>query len=259
MTDSINLQSDSLQNQIATIPTDSSAAAEESMATTQIDSSDYSAQSGESLTGWVAWGAIALSICTAIILLRCYSFLKHRLHQLERNVSDMDARSKDDLSQIQDLSSRINSLEQRIDNLGARRATVSVAHDIIDNPKHRNVVGNTEISPAKTSRLVRYATLQAPDENGVLRFAERSMTEISSPEKMFLLEIDSASGTGEYRINPSAMQFILSDLQMFRDFVKPFSFSGNPATASIQDKTYGQIIKSGNYWVVSEKLEISIH
>lgn len=69
------------------------------------------------------------------------------------------------------------------------------------------------------SNQVKFATLQSPDENGILRFSERSMVDSPSSQKMFLLEIDLKRGIGTYKINPSAINFILGDLQMFKDFV----------------------------------------
>ena len=44
-----------------------------------------------------------------------------------------------------------------------------------------------------------------------------------------------------------------------RDFVKPFTFSGDSVNATIQDKIPGKISKQGNFWVVEELLEISIN
>ena len=93
----------------------------------------------------------------------------------------------------------------------------------------------------------------------MLRFSERSMVEKSTPQKMFLIEIDVESGCGTYRINPEAKKIILNDLQMFQDFVKPFTFCGDSMNATIQDKTLGKIVKQGNFWVVEERLDIIIN
>lgn len=84
------------------------------------------------------------------------------------------------------------------------------------------------------------------------------MVESSSPQKMFVLELDMQAGSGTYRVNQDAMRMILDDLQMFKDYVKPFSFSGNPTHAIILDKHLGKVTKQGAYWVVEAPLEMSI-
>lgn len=84
------------------------------------------------------------------------------------------------------------------------------------------------------------------------------MVDEPSPKKMFLLGINPSTSSGTYRINPSAKKVILGNLQMFKDFVKPFAFFGNPENANIEDKQVGKIKKQGEFWVVEECLEISI-
>lgn len=205
----------------------------------------------------IAWIGVGLSICVGVLAWKLIDSLKKDVKKL-RSYCDISKETNDKLIlRIDRLNEEINVLNQKIVNLRNNAPT-----RIVETNPHGTHAEYNRKQPQKPQKVVtqiRYATLQSPDENGVLRFSERSMVEVSSPQKMFLLEIDPSTGTGIYRINPGAMGLIVGDLQMFRDFVKPFTFSGNPMNANIQDKKFGKITKQGNFWVVEEPLEISIY
>ncbi len=76
--------------------------------------------------------------------------------------------------------------------------------------------------------------------------------------KLFILEIDPATGKGIYRLNPIALPRIRADLQLFQDYVAPFTVTGDPRTATITDKDYGTIHREDRFWIVDKKLKIVI-
>lgn len=242
-------------------PTSDTMVATDTVATVEVaDISSYQQITETQATGngnYIAWIGIGLSICVGVFAWKLIDNLKKGIKKLG-NYYDASKESHDKLiMRIDRLNEDINVLNQKIVNIRQNSSSQVIetnSHDI-----HAEYERKQPQKPKKIATQIRYATLQSPDENGVLRFSERSMTDVSSPQKMFLLEIDPSNGTGIYRINPSAMGFIVGDLQMFRDFVKPFTFSGNPLNANIQDKKFGKITKQGNFWVVEEPLEISIY
>ena len=207
--------------------------------------------------GLLAWVGIGLSICVGVFAWRLIDNLKKDVKKLRFYCEDAKKNYDKLQSRIDKLNEDLVVASQQIAssrNSAPTRIVVPTLHE-----KRETYNNISEVSSKKAVTQIRYATMQSPDENGVLRFSERSMPESASPQKMFLLEIDPSTGSGTYRINPNAMDLIVSDLQMFQDFVKPFTFSGNPMKANVQDKKSGKIVKQGNFWVVEELLEISIH
>lgn len=242
-------------------PTSDTMVATDTVATVEVaDVSSYQQITESQATGngnIIAWIGIGLSICVGVFAWKLIDNLKKDIKKL-RNFCDASNVSHDKLlMRIDRLNEEIKVLNQKIVNIRQTAPARVIEHNSQD--IHTEYERKQQQKTKKVATQIRYATLQSPDENGVLRFSERVMTEVSSPQKMFLLEIDPSNGTGIYRINPSAMGFIVGDLQMFRDFVKPFTFSGNPMNANIQDKKFGKITKQGNFWVVEEPLEISIY
>lgn len=204
-----------------------------------------------SSAGWIG---LAVSICVGVIVWRIISSLKKDIDKLKQSVAQLNAEKKNLRDELDSLSSSFNSQKLVFESL--RMGSSAITQKPNSNPQQ--VPQRKDFGQAKSAKKVLYATLQSPDENGVLRFSERSMIEKSSSQKLFQVEIDLASGSGIYRINPNAIPMILADLQMLKDFVKPFSFSGNPSTAIIKDKRVGRITKQGSFWIVDEPLEISI-
>lgn len=210
-----------------------------------------------SSNGWVGWIGVGISVVVGLFAWKINEKLTKQIRNLKQHLSDKDIELSHKFEKIDAISVEIKSLRQSLHSASRQPSARTIEPTV--KPNAHNNSQYEEVKPPKRQTLLKYATLQSPDENGILRFSERSMIDSSSSQKMFMLEIDNESGTGIYRINPAAMSLILADLQMFRDFVKPFTFSGNPLNASIQDKVPGKIIRKGNYWVVEEPLEISIH
>lgn len=229
-----------------------------SVDTESIQPTTTTAHSGGSgsLFGWVN---IGVSICIAIIVWTIVKKTTSEIRKLQCRLNKNDSIINDLSQNIEKISHKVKMLENTVKT----NTQHSTPKDILPTTvseyhgnKYADTIGETE-NP--TQYQIKFATLQSPDENGILRFSERSMIENSSPQKMFLLEIDTVRGIGTYRINPSAKGLILGDLQMFQDFVKPFNFSGDSINATIQDKVPGKISRQGNFWVVDELLEISIN
>lgn len=242
-------------------PISDSMAATDTVATIEVADTaicQYSPESQVNENGsLIAWSGVVLSVCVGVLAWRLIENLKKDVKKLKAYCDKSKEANDKLIMRIDRLNEEINVLNQKIVNIRSNAPT-----RIVETYPHGTHTEYERLQPQKPKKgvtLIRYATLQSPDENGVLRFSERSMVEASSPQKMFLLEIDPSTGTGIYRINPNAMGLIVGDLQMFRDFVKPFTFSGNPMKANIQDKKFGRITKQGNFWVVEEALEISIY
>ncbi len=208
-----------------------------------------------SLIGWIS---IGLSICIAIIAWKISKKILSDIQKIHHRLNENEDAINNALQTIEELNNKLKTLKNNVSS-----APKYSTHQIIEpvaEPKEQEIeyVDKMKQSENHKQLQTKYATLQSPDENDILRFSERSMIETPSPQKMFLIEIDTQLGIGTYRINPSAKSLIISDLQMFRDFVKPFTFSGDSVNATIQDKTPGKISKHGNFWVVEELLEIII-
>lgn len=216
---------------------------------------------------WVGWLGVGIAICAGVLVWRIKDNFSRKANDSEQKISDLTNAMKRMTEKVDSLTNenarltnKIEELSDRLIKLSRNNNTTSYSSASQSNSMQTAASQKSFTSemPPKSLLQVKYATLQSPDENGILRFSERTMTDVSSSQKMFMLEIDQQSGTGTYRLNPQALSFILSDLQMFRDFVKPFTFSGNSSKAVLKDKVPGKIIKKGNFWVVEEPLEISI-
>lgn len=233
-----------------------------------VQSSTPTTATSNGSSSWVDWAVIGLFICIVYIVWKFSQEISSISNKLEENKKIVSEQNK----KIKDIEDKINvknllstgqttvlptpSTQKEVSkshevDLNLNQKTVSETKKKKQTDKPKTIVTNTEIK--------KYGTLQAPDQNGVLRFAERTMLDTSSPEKWFLLEIDETSGSGTYRINPEAKSRILGDLQTFQVFVKPFTFNGISGGSTIQDKVPGKISKKGNFWIVDEPLEISIN
>ena len=222
--------------------------------TTSVQADPVSAPNSWGAGSSAGWIGLAVFVCVGVIAWRIISSLKKDIEKLKQSIAQLNAEKKNLRDELDALSSSFNS--QKLDFESLRKGYSAITQRPNSNPQQ--VPQRKDFGQAKSAKKVLYATLQSPDENGVLRFSERSMIEKSSSHKLFQVEIDLATGTGIYKINPNAIPMILADLQMLKDFVKPFSFSGNPSTAIIKDKRVGRITKQGSFWIVDEPLEISI-
>lgn len=230
-----------------------------SIGTESIHSTTTTAESSGSgsLLGWINVG---FSICIAIIIWKIIKTTSSEIQRLQRKLNENDEVVKNALQTIEKISNEVQTLKGKLTPTTTKSPIPKkIEPTIVLEEQDNKYVEVTRENENPKQVQVKFATLQSPDENGILRFSERSMIENSSPQKMFLVEIDTIRGIGTYRINPSAKNLILGDLQMFRDFVKPFTFSGDSVNATIQDKIPGKISKQGNFWVVEELLEISIN
>lgn len=196
-----------------------------------------------------------LYIIHVAIIWRLWKKQKGAISKLQKQIAEGKTLSDELRNSIETLSSECEALKQKRQTA---KTTIGCGRNEYSGVTTQFSASNNK-QRDKRVKEIRYATLQSPDEHGRLRFSERSMSNRPTPEKMFILELDSVKGTGTYRINKEAVPLILNDLQMFHDFVKPFSFSGNPMKAALKDKKEGRIIKSGDFWIVDELLEITIN
>lgn len=206
---------------------------------------------------WISWTSIGLSICIVLLIWKITKKIQFDIQKMHHKLIENEVVIKNAFEKIEMLNCEIKMLKNKMVSISKNSIYQTIEPQLKNEIKYAESVEATEQITNQT--LIKYATLQSPDENGVLRFSERSMVEQSTPQKMFLIEIDVQSGCGTYRINPEAKKIILNDLQMFQDFVKPFSFSGDSMNATIQDKTLGKIVKQGNFWVVEERLDVIIN
>lgn len=196
-----------------------------------------------------------LYIILAFIIGVIWKVHKEDISKLQKQIIEAKNISDKLLNSIDMLSSDCESLKQSQQTV---KATVVYSRNDCSGGTTLTTVSNNK-KKHKVAKEIRYATLQSPDEHGHLRFSERSMSNSPTAEKMFILYLDPISGTGTYKLNPDAISLILNDLQLFHDFVKPFSFNGNPMNATLKDKKEGRITKIGDFWVVDELLEITIN
>lgn len=209
--------------------------------------------SGGSLMGWIYVGIL---ICIAIIVWKISNKLFSDIQKMHRRMNETDKEISNALQTIETLKDDVTTLKSKFLQTSKYSIHQTSEPVVIAKGQEKKDEGIARVTESQNQIQIKYATLQSPDENGILRFSERSMIDTPSPQKMFLVEIDIQSGVGTYRINPLAMNLILGDLQMFQDFVKAFTFSGVPINATIQDKSPGKISRRGNFWVVEELLEI---
>ena len=170
----------------------------------------------------------------------------------KRQIDGIDGRTDMALSEMKD---EIASLRSQIATGSPRQ---SVRYEQPVKGVKTVTLANRESKKKSVSHEIRYASMQAPDGNGILRISERSMTTVSSQQKMFELELDMEAGTGVYRVNMDAKPLILQDLLMFKAFVKPFTFSGDVHRATIKNVKDGRIVRQDGFWVVEEPLEVKI-
>lgn len=212
---------------------------------------------------WSGWLGLLVLLVVGYLGWKLITSLKQEIDALREKNSDTSAR-------IETLRSELNGLREEL--ALAKRDMLNVSK-LQSQRSNNEVVGtryneNVQVQPAfvherkievpGTGVYVKYATLQSPDNNGVLRFSERTMVDTPNPQKLFMLELDDTTGRGTYRVNQAAVSSITNDLLLFKDFVKPFSFSGDISDATIQDVRPGTLRKANGHWVVEDLLEIKI-
>ncbi|MCM1223514.1 MAG: hypothetical protein NC548_54595, partial [Lachnospiraceae bacterium] len=160
---------------VQSVPTDS-------IATTDSSSSN----------GWVGWIGVGLSLAVGIFAWKVTEKLTKEINSLKKHLSDEEIELTRKLDKIDTLSTELKSVKQSLHS--ASRQTSSRTVEPTVRPEVNRIVPSETVRPAKRHTLLKFATLQSPDENGILRFSERSMVDSSSPQKMFMLEIDNESG-----------------------------------------------------------------
>lgn len=217
-------------------------------------------------SGWVVY---ALFLCVAYMGWKMFKMLQDVQYRIHKNKEQQSAvNEKIELlnkeierldGELEKYAEVVKKMNEKVLDLSNKKQSTSHQKSETVTRNERQNERNEVVEKQLDTKRIKYATLQSPDENGVLRFSERTMVDSPTAQKMFQIEYDTTTGTGTYRINTAAMNLILGDLQMFKEFVKPFTFSGDSTTAIIKDKIPGKIVKQGAYWLVEELLEISIN
>lgn len=212
-----------------------------------------SSQQGNCLADWVGVG---LSVCVGILAWKLVSGMKKEVSETRRHLAVLAKSLKYAKGRIDALSSHVEALDSTPRDYSQQYSAVDTG--VVSTRMVHKAEPNMKVQKSPATEI-RFASLQSPDAQGVLRFSERTMTAGKTPDKFFMLEINQEEGVGTYRINPDALDLIRGDLQLLGYYVKPFSFNGDPMKAKITDKKPGKITKRGKFWEVEERLEISIH
>lgn len=216
---------------------------------------------GSNLSLTLSIVAIVLGLVIGYLLYKLMSFGKSALIKLKDDIKILENENSTIKDQIRNLENALRGKSLEVSEISLKLNGLHnkvQSSDISNRAEKSNAVPEPSISNPKKNIELFYANLQSPDQNGVLRFAVRGFVSQRTSHKMFVVEIDNSIGKGSYKINPEAIPMIKSDMQLFNSFVKQYNFSGNLDKAGISTKKPGVIIKSGQFWIVEELLEISI-
>ena len=214
-----------------------------------VSTTNASQATNSSLGMWLGCGGILLGAMALYTLRQNTISFKRKLNSL---VSD--------ITTLRDSQNQQNNMIKMLLEKSSQLPRKSVVKTISTSSQSMKT-GDVETrhidkkSKSKSLTEVRFANMQ--QLNNELRFAERTMDKNSSSAKMFLLELDYENGIGEYRINPQAIEIIMSDLQTFKSFVKPFDAPGLSSSSKIKDYVAGKIQRQGDFWIVQDRLEIT--
>lgn len=214
-----------------------------------VSTTNASQATNSSLGMWLGCGGILLGAMALYTLRQKTISFKRKMNSLVSDITtlrDRQNQQNDMIKMLLEKSSQLprNSVVKTISTSPQSMKTGDVETRHIDKK-----------SKSKFLTEVRFANMQ--QLNNELRFAERTMDKNSSSAKMFLLELDYENGIGEYRINPQAIEIIMSDLQTFKSFVKPFDAPGLSSSSKIKDYVAGKIQRQGDFWIVQDRLEIT--
>ena len=214
-----------------------------------VSTTNTSQATNSSLGMWLGCGGILLGAMALYTLRQKTISFKRKLNSLVSDITTI----RDCQNQQNDM---IKMLQEKFSQL-TRESVVKTDAKTISTSPQRIKTGDVETRRIDKKSLteVRFANMQ--QLNNELRFAERTMDKNSSSAKMFLLELDYENGIGEYRINPQAIEIIMSDLQTFKSFVKPFDAPGLSSSSKIKDYVAGKIQRQGDFWIVQDRLEIT--
>lgn len=111
------------------------------------------------------------------------------------------------------------------------------------------------------NRVVKYGNSIFNPSTGVITFNTRGLKDAKDSSKYFIVELDDATGTGTYRINPDAIDYIKGDIDVFRD-TNAVEMDTAGVTANnikdLKDTQVGTLIKDGDGWKVNKKLKVEI-
>lgn len=209
---------------------------------------------------WINAGILVVVAVLAYIGYRQIKGLKACFQTLHKMIIEQNKVVESQNKYNEELRNRMVEIEHKASKLSS--STQAFAATRKDFKQTGLISGRNSSVSSKTVKpstcIVRYATLQDPDANGVLRFAERSMSEEASEQKMFELELDTTTGIGTYHINHRAVSMLINDLQQLRDFVEPFTTNGKTSVQGIIDEKPGRIHQEGKFWIVDELAKIKI-
>lgn len=210
--------------------------------------------------------SIALTLVLAYFLYKLKREFASLKKKIDGNIVGREKDSQTTELKLQDMARRLTDLQDMDNSLLAKLD--SLAYKIKEN---RNSLPNLELNTSlveverQTSvnqenngylNQCYYGNPFSPDENGVVKFSTRTLSKEQSPQKMFFVCLH-PDGTGTYEVNPSANEYILTDLQLFSYYVKPFNFKGQLTTARVKTLRPGKLVKSDKFWVIEELLEVS--
>lgn len=188
--------------------------------------------------------------------------LGDELRQRDAQIADMQNELVSVKTQLSAATDKLNTLSAAVAGLNRKQTQESRQQRTTDSTLHPG--GKTATTeqqqytapapPPVKKGDVYYATPQL--ENGVARFWTRTMRSEASPEKMFCLEVLDNAGT--YTVNPAATDMIQNDLEMFSKFVKPFTAPSGSTSRTISVIKPGKVTLQGQYWVITDKLEVTI-
>lgn len=232
---------------------------------TNVPAEEISANADNSLYAqWINIGVFVVVFALFLFFYKQVNSLMWRLKEISKKITEQNNIINRQNKSLETLRNRLDKLELNAEAKPASKVKLSATKTRTEPEQKQKTIAATDIKSIdpepeiQSTRIIKYATLQAPDANGTLRFAERSMTEEVTDQKMFEVELDTITGTGTYRINQTAKSLIMSDLQQLSEFVEPFTINGNTSAQRIIDEKPGKIHQEGKFWIVDELARIKI-
>lgn len=201
-------------------------------------------------------------IVTVVTLVLIFFWLRHRLSVIAEGIFS---------DKVQALTTRIASLEKELDKQGAAEHSSDEFHTLeiasvtrkpipasqrVDTVLASDSVAASKSALAPQSVVVKYGSIQAPDSEGVLRIADRSLSVVSSSSKWFVISHQEGSSAATYTINPDAMGEILQDLQTFQFFTEPFTLTSSTLPTHISVTHEGTLQRVERGWIVKKRLKV---
>lgn len=228
-------------------------------------------KSGSHTHQFIGFAGLGLAIVAIYLVTKlqkeCQEALGHtkklgdELRQRDSQIADMQNELASVKTQLSSATDKLNTLSTAVAGLNRKQTQESRQQRTTDSALHPGAKTatteqqHTAPAPVPVKKGdVYYATPQL--ENDVARFWTRTMRSEASPEKMFCLEV--LDNTGTYTVNPAATDMIQNDLEMFSTFVKPFTAPSGSNSRTISVIKPGKVTLQGQYWVITDKLEVTI-